>query len=251
MAEHLKILRVGTRKSALAKAQTNWVVKRLQSFHPGLEIEIKEVVTTGDKMLDISFDNMLDKGVFVKEIEEQLLAGAIDLAVHSMKDLPTECPDGLIIGATPERADPRDVLVTKLNVNLDEMPDGARIGTSSLRRKAQLAHLRPDFEIIPIRGNIDTRLGKAESDDYDGIILAAAGLSRMGWLDRVHEFLSCSMMIPAVGQGALGIEVRENDGRTLRLIEPLTDSKTEMAVKAERAFLSGMGGGCQTPMGAL
>lgn len=251
MAELRKTLRIGTRKSALAKSQTGWVVNRLRNFHPHLKIEIKDIVTTGDKLLSASFINMLDKGVFVKEIEEQLLAGAIDLAVHSMKDLPTEFPDGLIIGATPERLDPRDVLVTKLKVNLDEMPEGARIGTSSLRRKAQLSHRRPDFDIIPIRGNIDTRLKKAKTDEYDGILLAAAGLTRMGWLAHVQEFLGCSIMIPAVGQGALGIEIRENDDETLKLIDPLNELKTEMAVKAERAFLHGMGGGCQTPMGAL
>ena len=245
------VLRVGTRRSMLAQAQTQWVIDRLSQIHPGLHIEVLEVVTTGDKVLDASLSLMPGKGVFVREIEEKLLNGEIDLAVHSMKDLPTESVRGLIIGALPERADPRDVLVTGLNKNLEEMSEGAKIGTGSLRRKAQLLKVRPDFDVIDIRGNIDTRLKKAETEDYDGLILAAAGLTRLKWLNRVQQFLSCELMIPAVGQGALGIEIRQDDEETANLIVPLNDHETEIAVKAERLFLEHMGGGCQTPMAAF
>ncbi len=246
-----KVLRVGTRRSMLAKAQTQWVIDRIFHIHPQLKIEVLEVVTTGDKVLDTSLTLMPGKGVFVKEIEEKLLDGEIDLAVHSMKDLPTESVPGLTIKALPERIDPRDVLVTRLNKNLEEMPEGAKIGTGSLRRKAQLLKVRPDFDVIDIRGNIDTRLKKAETDDYDGLILAAAGLARLKWQDRIHQFLSCELMIPAVGQGALGIEIRQDDEEAGNLIAPLNDHETEIAVKAERLFLEHLGGGCQTPMAAF
>ena len=246
-----KILRVGTRRSMLAKAQTQWVIDRIFHIHPQLKIEVLEVVTTGDKVLDTSLTLMPGKGVFVKEIEEKLLDGEIDLAVHSMKDLPTESVPDLMIGAIPERADPRDVLVTRLRKNLEELPAGAKIGTGSLRRKAQLLKVRPDFDVIDIRGNIDTRLKKAETDDYDGLILAAAGLARLKWQDRIQQFLSCELMIPAVGQGALGIQIREDDEETGNLIAPLNDRETEIAVKAERLFLEHLGGGCQTPMAAF
>ena len=246
-----KVLHVGTRRSMLAKAQTKWVIDRLSQIHPGLHIEVLEVVTTGDKLLDASLSLMPGKGVFVKEIEAKLLDGEIDFAVHSMKDLPTESVPGLTIKAIPERVDPRDVLVTRLHKNLEELPAGAKIGTGSLRRKAQLLKVRPDFDVIDIRGNIDTRLKKAETDDYDGLILAAAGLARLKWQDRIHQFLSCELMIPAVGQGALGIEIRQDDEETGNLIAPLNDHETEIAVKAERSFLEHLGGGCQTPMAAF
>jgi hydroxymethylbilane synthase len=246
-----KVFRVGTRRSALAKAQTHWVVNRLEQLYPELKVEIVEIITMGDKVLDTSLNLMPGKGVFVKEIEDRLLTGEIDLAVHSMKDLPTEFPDGLKIGAMPERLDPRDVLVSRLQKNLAHIPEGARIGTSSLRRKAQLLALRADLQVVDIRGNIDTRLRKSETPEYDGIVLAAAGLARMNWLDRIQEYLSCEIMIPAVGQGALGIEIREEDQETQALIKPLNDRITEIAVQAERKFLEGMGGGCQTPMGAF
>lgn len=246
-----KILRIGTRRSLLAKAQTQHVVHSLSRLYPKLEVEIVEVITTGDKILDSSLNRMPGKGVFVKEIEEKLLASEIDLAVHSMKDLPTEFPDGLVIGAIPERVDPRDVLVTRHHRNLEEMPKGVVIGTSSLRRKAQLMHARPDLIVVDIRGNIDTRLQKSETDAFDGILLAAAGLTRMGWQPRIHQYLSCETMIPAVGQGALGIEIREDDDETRDLLRPLNDETTTLAVEAERIFLQRMGGGCQTPMAAF
>lgn len=245
------VLRIGTRRSLLAKSQTTWVADRLLKFHPQLQIQIIEVVTTGDKILDTSLSQMPGKGVFVKEIEEMLLAGEIDLAVHSLKDLPTEFPAGLKIAAIPERVDPRDVFISRHKKNLLEMPAGAKIGTSSLRRSAQLSQFRSDFHLVDIRGNIDTRLRKAESEEYDGIILAAAGLTRLGLLERVQEFLSCEVMIPAAGQGALGIEIREDDQTSERLLSVVHDPVTATAVQAERTFLEGMGGGCQTPIGAF
>lgn len=245
------ILRVGTRRSALARTQTQFIVARLSSLHSTTKIEVVEVLTTGDQMLDASLANMPDKGVFVKEIEDKLLAGEIDLAVHSMKDMPTELPRGLKIGAYPERADPRDVLVTRLATDLREMANGATIGTGSARRQAQLLQYRSDLNVCDIRGNIDTRLKKARTPEYDGIILAAAGLARMGWLEQVREYLSCSVMIPAVGQGTLGIEIREDDRDVERLVAPLNDPSAEKSCQAERTFLAGMGGGCHTPMAAF
>ena len=244
-------LRLGTRGSALALCQTKWVASALARLHPDLEITLIKVVTTGDQLLNKSFGQMPGKGVFVKEIEEKLLSHEIDLAVHSMKDLPTEFPPGLKIAAIARREDPRDVLVTRLGLNLADMPDGATIGTSSLRRSVQLLKFRPDFNIVELRGNIDTRLRKAETEKYDGIILAAAGLARMGWQDRIQEYLEVDVMIPAAGQGAIGIEVRDEDPVTQKLLEPLNHALTEVAVRAERIFLQGMGGGCHAPVGAL
>lgn len=246
-----KKLRVGTRRSALAKSQTQSIIKQLLEIHPQLKIHVVEIVTTGDKILDSALSRMPGKGVFVKEIEDKLLTREIDLAVHSMKDLPTEFPAGLKIGAITERVDPRDVFVTRFQKNLEEMPAGAKIGTSSLRRKSQLLALRPDFQIIDIRGNIDTRLRKSETSEYDGIILAAAGLTRMGWQDRIQKYLDFDVMIPAVGQGAVGVEIREDDHETESLLKPLNHRLTEIAVTAERKFLAAMGGGCQTPMGGF
>lgn len=244
-------LRVGTRRSALAKTQTRWVVEHLTRIHPQLQIEVLEIVTTGDRVLDTSLDLVPGKGVFVKEIEDRLLSGEIDLAVHSLKDLPTELPDGLCLGAVPERVDPRDVFVTRLGCPLTELPEGARVGTGSLRRKVQVLQIRPDLQIVDLRGNIDTRLRKAETDRYDGIILAAAGLKRMGWEARIQEYFSCEAVVPAVGQGALGVEVRQEDDRTRELVAPLHHEATARAVEAERAFLLGMGGGCRTPVAAF
>ncbi|TDI96792.1 MAG: hydroxymethylbilane synthase [Caldithrix sp.] len=244
-------LKIGSRRSALAMAQARGMANQLLGIHPHLDIQIVEVATLGDKILDSAIGQLPGKGVFVKEIEEKLLAGDIDLAVHSMKDVPTELPEALIIGAIPERVDPRDVFVTHMKTDLDGMPKGSKIGTGSMRRKVQLLVYRSDFEVVDIRGNIETRLKKAESAEYDGIILAAAGLARMNWLDRLQQYLSCEIMIPAVGQGALGIEVRKDDNQVHKLIEPLNDPQTKAAVQAERAFLEKMGGGCMAPMGAF
>ncbi len=235
----------------MAKSQTNWVIGQLVKFHPQVKIEIVEIVTQGDKILDTALSKVPGKGVFVKEIEDKLLSKEIDLAVHSMKDLPTEFPEGLTVGATSARVDPRDVFISRHNLNLADLPANSRIGTSSLRRQAQLLNYRNDLEILDIRGNIDTRLNKSETEPYDGILLAAAGLIRMGWDDRIHEFLSCEVMVPAVGQGALGIEIRKDDPEIKTLLEPFNDTETQLAVAAERTFLAAMGGGCQTPMGAF
>ena len=234
----------------LAKAQAKWVSEELLRIFPKIEISVVEVVTTGDRILNSALSQVPGKGLFVKEIEDKLLAGDIDLAVHSMKDVPTDLPHGLAISAVTKRVDPRDVFISRHRVTLAELPRGARVGTSSLRRQAQLLHFRSDLTVLDIRGNIDTRLKKSRTDEYDGILLAAAGLMRMGWQDEVHEYLSCNLMVPAVGQGALGIETRRDDVETNRIVDALDDRATNLAVAAERVFLDGMGGGCQAPMGA-
>lgn len=244
-------VRIGTRRSLLAKAQSKWVAAQLSKLNPQVETELVEIVTTGDRILQAPLSEVPGKGLFVKEIEEKLLSGEIDLAVHSMKDVPADFPPGLGIGAVAGRVDPRDVLVTRHNKNIEELPAGASIGTSSLRRKAQLRKWRPDLNIVDIRGNIDTRLRKSETTEYDGIILAAAGLLRMGWHDRIQQFLKCDLMVPAVGQGALAIETRNRDAATKQIVSSLNCSKTDRAVTAERLFMEGMGGGCQSPMGAF
>ncbi|MCG8608127.1 hydroxymethylbilane synthase [bacterium] len=246
-----KPLRVGTRRSALARTQTQWVIDRIKAVRPEVDIEVMEVVTTGDRVQDTSLTLLAGKGVFVKEIEEKLMNKEIDLAVHSMKDLPTEFPEGLTVGAIPERVDPRDALVTRLAANLEDLPEGATIGSGSFRRRAQLLNFRPDLKVVDIRGNIDTRLRKSETEEFDGVILAVAGLKRMGWETRIQQYLSCGTMIPAVGQGALGIEIRQDDDATASLIAPLNDNQTEIAITAERTFLHQMGGGCQTPTAAF
>ncbi|MGM0874452.1 MAG: hydroxymethylbilane synthase [Bacillota bacterium] len=240
---------VGSRRSKLALTQTNWVINQLKAFGLPFEFEIKEIVTKGDRILDVTLSKVGGKGLFVKEIEQAMLDGEIDMAVHSMKDMPAVLPDGLTIGSVPKREDHRDVLISKDHKKLSELPKGAVIGTSSLRRSAQLLNVRPDLEIKWIRGNIDTRLEKLKAEDYDAIILAAAGLSRMGWSkDVVTEFLESEMCLPAVGQGALAIECRDNDQELLDLLAKFTDEATHLAVKAERTFLMKMEGGCQIPI---
>lgn len=240
---------IGSRRSKLALTQTNWVINQLKSFGLPFEFEIKEIVTKGDRILDVTLSKVGGKGLFVKEIEQAMIDGDIDMAVHSMKDMPGILPDGLTIGCIPKREDHRDVLISKDHKKLSELPAGAVIGTSSLRRSAQLLIERPDIEIKWIRGNIDTRLDKLKTEDYDAIILAAAGLSRMGWSkDVVTEFLEPESCLPAVGQGALAIECRENDKELLNLLEKLTDKSTKLAVTAERTFLTKMEGGCQVPI---
>lgn len=240
---------VGSRRSKLALTQTNWVIDQLKKIDPSYDFEVKEIVTKGDRILDVTLSKVGGKGLFVKEIEQAMLSGEIDMAIHSMKDMPSVLPDGLTIGCIPERKDHRDVLVSKGHVPLSELKPGAVIGTSSLRRKAQLLAARPDLEIKWIRGNIDTRLKKLETEDYDGIILAAAGLLRMGWAkETVTEFLEPEICLPAVGQGALAIECRENDEELLSLLSKFTCEKTDRAVRAERAFLYAMDGGCQVPI---
>jgi hydroxymethylbilane synthase len=240
---------VGSRKSKLALTQTNWVIRQLQNLGAPFEFEIKEIVTKGDRILDVTLSKVGGKGLFVKEIEQAMLDKEIDMAVHSMKDMPAVLPEGLMIGSIPEREDHRDVLISKGDVQLEDLPAGAKIGTSSLRRAAQLLVERPDLEIKWIRGNIDTRLAKLETNEYDAIILAAAGLFRMGWAkDVITQFLSTEICLPAVGQGALSIECREDDQELRELLGKFTCENTDLAVRAERSFLNKMEGGCQVPI---
>ncbi len=240
---------VGSRRSKLALTQTNWVIEQLKKLGGPFEFEIKEIVTKGDKILDVTLSKVGGKGLFVKEIEQAMLDKEIDMAVHSMKDMPAVLPEGLTIGCVPFREDHRDALISKEHVPFKELKQGAVIGTSSLRRSSQLLQARPDLEIKWIRGNVDTRLEKLKGDEYDAIILAAAGLSRLGWAtDVVTEFLDTDICVPAVGQGALSIECREDDQDLLDLFEKFTCKKTERAVRAERAFLQKMEGGCQVPI---
>lgn len=210
--ENMRNIIVGSRRSKLAMTQTKWVIKKLEELNPDFTFEIKEIVTKGDRILDVTLSKVGGKGLFVKEIEQAMLSGEIDMAVHSMKDMPSALPEGLMVGCIPKREDPRDVLISKGRQKLADLKQGAVVGTSSLRRSAQLLQMRPDLEIKWIRGNIDTRLKKLETEDYDAIILAAAGLSRMGWKDDVvTEFLDPESCLPAVGQGALAIECRGSD----------------------------------------
>ena len=243
-------LRIGTRGSALALWQANHVLGLLRGADPGLAVEIVTIKTTGDKILDSPLAQVGGKGLFVKEIEEALLAGEVDLAVHSLKDVPAFFPDGLGLAAVLEREDPRDALLARDSASLDELPKGARVGKSSLRRQAQLLHLRPDLEITTLRGNVDTRVRKFESGEYDAIVLAAAGLRRMGLAGRVSAFLDVETLLPAVGQGAIGIETRMNDSETNGRISSLDHVGTRTAVSAERAFLRRLEGGCQVPIAA-
>lgn len=241
---------VGSRRSKLAMTQTNWVIDQLKRIGAPFTFELKEIVTKGDEILNVTLSKVGGKGLFVKEIEQAMLKKEIDIAVHSMKDMPAVLPDGLVIGTIPEREDPRDVLISKENRSLRDLPAGAIVGTSSLRRKAQILNIRPDLEIKWIRGNIDTRLKKLETEEYDAIILAAAGLSRMGWkAEVVSEYLEPSDCIPAVGQGALAIECRKDDEEILQWLAKLNCPKTNRAVQAERAFLNKIGGSCQVPVG--
>ncbi|WP_075982476.1 hydroxymethylbilane synthase [Bacillus massilinigeriensis] len=240
---------VGSRRSKLALTQTNWVIEQLKKIDSSFEFEVKEIVTKGDKILDVTLSKVGGKGLFVKEIEQAMLNEEIDMAVHSMKDMPAVLPEGLMIGCIPVREDHRDALISKNHIKLADLKPGSVIGTSSLRRSAQILAKRPDLEIKWIRGNIDTRLSKLEQGEYDAIILAAAGLSRMGWAkETVTEFLDDDLCIPAVGQGALSIECRESDKELLELLEKFTCQKTSQAVRAERAFLDKMEGGCQVPI---
>ncbi|MFV9511085.1 hydroxymethylbilane synthase [Tepidibacillus sp. LV47] len=241
---------VGSRRSQLALVQTKWVIQQLKIFYPDVEFTIKEIVTKGDKILDVTLSKVGGKGLFVKEIEQALLNGEIDLAVHSMKDIPSEMPKGLILAAVPKREDPRDCLVSHSNYTIDTLPKGARVGTSSLRRGAQILAYRSDLKIESIRGNINTRLAKLESEELDAIILAAAGLHRMGWKERITQYLDPNTFIPAVGQGALAVQAREEDKDILQMLAKIDDPFTRTLVLAERAFLHRLQGGCQIPIGA-
>ncbi len=239
---------IGTRGSKLALWQTNWVKEKLQSLYPELQIDIEKIKTTGDKILDAPLAKVGGKGLFVKEIEEALLSKKVDLAVHSMKDVPTEIPQGLIISAICKREDPRDVFISKDGKALKDLASKAIVGTSSLRRTVQLKALREDLNIKILRGNVDTRIRKLKEGEYDAIVLAMAGVKRMGFESMVTEVFSEDTIIPAIGQGAIGIETREDDDFLNELIKPLHHLDTALCVLAERAFLSVMGGGCQVPL---
>ena len=243
-------LRIGTRGSALALWQAEWVRSQLLATHEGFAIELVVIKTTGDKILDVPLAKVGGKGLFVKEIEEALLDGRADLAVHSVKDMLAELPQGLHLVCMPPREDPRDVLVSRIGKGLDELPIGARVGTSSLRRTSQLLYLRPDLRIETLRGNVDTRLRKLESEGLDAIILAAAGIKRMGLSHVISEYLEPERMLPAVGQGAMGIETRTDDVFTNQVMASLAHQQTMITVQAERAFLKRLEGGCQVPIGA-
>ena len=245
-----KQLRIGTRGSALALWQAKWVKSQLLAAHEDLAVELVVIKTTGDKILDVPLAQVGGKGLFVKEIEEALLEGRADLAVHSVKDMPAELPEGLHLAVMPPREDPRDALISKNGVGLDALPHGARLGTSSLRRSAQLLHLRPDLRIETLRGNVDTRLRKLETEGFDAIVLAAAGLKRMELSHVISEYLEPGRILPAVGQGALGIETRTGDAFTNKMVANLAHEQTMTIVGAERAFLKRLEGGCQVPIGA-
>jgi hydroxymethylbilane synthase len=245
-----RVVRIGTRGSQLALWQADWVSAALRRRHPDLRVEQVIIKTSGDKILDVPLAQVGGKGLFVKEIEEALLDGRIDLAVHSMKDMPGDIPAGLCIGPIPEREDPFDVLISKNGRPFDALPQGARIGTSSLRRAAQLRHFRPDFEIVAIRGNLDTSLKKlsSETERLDAIVLAAAGVKRLGLQERITEGFDAERMLPAVAQGALCIEMRSEDDAIAGLTAFLDHAPTRAAVLGERAFLHRLGGSCQVPV---
>lgn len=239
-----------TRPSALARWQTRWVINALQALHPGLLCEERIITTQGDKILDRPLPEIGGKGLFTQELENELLTGAVHCAVHSLKDLPVENPAGLVIGCIPQRAEVRDALISAAGFNLASLPDGARVGTSSLRRAAQLRAARPQLVTDSLRGNVDTRLRKAIKGQYDAIILAGAGLTRLGLEDHVTEWLSLDQMLPAPGQGALAVQCRAGDAETLSLLAGLEHTPTRLAVTAERQFLLGLGGGCAVPVAA-
>lgn len=246
-------LRIGSRGSRLALWQAEHVKARLEEAHAGIQVEIRVLQTTGDRITDVPLARIGDKGLFTKELDRALLDGEIDAAVHSLKDVPTRLPGGLTLGAVPEREDPRDVFLPAPGRpdRLASLAPGARIGTSSLRRRALLLHLRPDLVVSDLRGNLDTRFARLQAGAFDGILLARAGVRRLGRDEAIGEILDPSAWIPAVGQGALGIAARSDDAATLELLEPLHDARAGAAVTAERAFLRALEGGCQIPIGAL
>ncbi|MBA3925137.1 hydroxymethylbilane synthase [Listeria rustica] len=242
---------VGSRRSQLALTQTRWVIAKLQEQFPEISFEIEEIVTKGDRILDVTLSKVGGKGLFVSEVEDALLEKRIDFAVHSMKDVPSELAEGLMIGAMPKRENPLDCLIFKQGDSLESLAEGAVVGTSSLRRAAQLLHIRPDLTIKPIRGNIDTRLRKLQEEDFDAIVLAVAGLKRMDWLDKLEQgyiFLDESICLPAVGQGALAIECRADDAFVQEVLAILNDEETNCAVTAERTLLKALDGGCEIPI---
>ncbi|NIQ38573.1 MAG: hydroxymethylbilane synthase [Proteobacteria bacterium] len=246
----MKTVRIGTRGSKLALWQAEWVKAKLLAAHPDLRVELVKIKTSGDMILGIPLAKIGGKGLFVKEIESALLEGRVDLAVHSMKDVPILIPQGLMLYGVTEREDPFDVTVSKNDRALNDLPSNARIGTSSLRRQAQLLHFRSDLEVVSIRGNLDTRLRKLDEQNLEAVILASAGLKRMGLSDRVTETIPPEICLPAIGQGVLAIETRERDPEVHDLVAFLNDSETAIAMEAERSFLKRLEGGCQVPIAA-
>jgi len=243
-------IKIGTRGSKLALAQTNSVIELLKKIAPEIQTEVSVIKTTGDIMQDVSLLQIGGQGAFVKEIEEALLEGRIDLAVHSMKDVPGETPERLTFAAILQREDVRDVLVSRGRIKMEFMPKGARIGTGSLRRGAQIKAILPDIQIVPLRGNIDTRLKKIETEDLTGVILAAAGMKRLGYIETISQFLPTELMLPAVGQGALGLQLRKTDAGLIKILAGLNHAPTAAEVTAERSYLRALGGGCRLPIAA-
>ncbi|XAZ05244.1 hydroxymethylbilane synthase [Acinetobacter seifertii] len=248
MLEFMKTLKIATRQSPLALWQAEHIRARLQELHPDLTVELVKFVTQGDKILDTPLAKIGGKGLFVKELEAALLDGRADLAVHSMKDVPMALPEGLTLAVICEREDPLDAFVSNHFEKFADLPQGARVGTSSLRRKSQILKQRPDLQIIDLRGNVGTRLGKLDDGQYDAIILASAGLKRLGLENRIRHSIEPNVSLPAVGQGALGLECRADDQEVLALIQPLLHIETDVCVRAERAFNAYLEGGCQVPI---
>jgi len=241
---------IGSRGSKLALIQTESVVAKLREANPHIEVAISKIITKGDRNRHVQLDHMAGIGVFVKELEEALLSGQIDLAVHSLKDMPTQIPPGLALLAVTERLDPRDVLISR-GQRLADLAFGSRIGTGSLRRAVQLSICRPDLEACNIRGNVDTRLRKVTDGEFDGVILAAAAMQRLGWEEKISDYLPLDYFLPAVGQGALAIEARLDDKEVTEILSPLNHLPTWESITAERALLSALGGGCRAPIAAL
>lgn len=250
MTDKTKHVRIATRKSALALWQAEFVKAQLEHFHDDINVELVPMSTQGDIILDTPLAKIGGKGLFVKELEQAMLDGRADIAVHSMKDVPVEFPDGLVLHTICEREDPRDAFVSNNFASIDELPQGAVVGTSSLRRQCQIREARPDLVINDLRGNVNTRLGKLDNGQYDAIILAAAGLIRLKMHDRIADFIEPEVSLPANGQGAVGIECRESDEMVKALLAPLEHNKTRIQVNAERAMNRRLEGGCQVPIGA-
>ena len=243
-------IRIGTRSSILAICQANWVKARLEELHPGIGVTLVQIKTEGDR-IEVPLFQLGGKGLFVKDIEEALLRGEVDLAVHSAKDLPAVIPEELTLTAFPAREDPRDALISRNGIPWKKFPRGGKIGTSSPRRKAQLLHLRTDLQIFPLRGNLDTRVRKFATENLDGVILASAGLRRMGWESKASDYFDPEVMIPAIGQGILAIETHEGNSRVREWVADLNHLPTALELETERAFLKRLGGGCQIPIAGL
>ena len=244
-----RVIRIGTRGSALARVQTEEVVAALRTAWRHVQVEVVPILPDGDRRKAAPLQSLV-RGTFVKGLEEPLLRGDIDLAVHSAKDMPSGLPEGLTIVAFPRRRDPRDVIVNRWNAKFDDLAPGARLGTSSPRRAGQLLSARPDIQVVPIRGNVDTRIGKVGKDGYDGVVLAAAGLERLGWTEKVSEFLDPDLCIPDAGQGALAVEARDDDAEMAELLAAVDHAQTRSTVTAEREFVEATGGGCRVPVAA-